>query len=70
MGIAKLPEIRDYWKPKGSFHMSWFASIMTQDYFEEIYRYLHFAMMINKHLEIRLILINYTNWEYYHMNSV
>ena len=21
MGIAKLPEIRDYWKSKGSFHM-------------------------------------------------
>ena len=43
MGIAKLPEIRDYWKSKGSFHMSWFALIMTQDHFEEIYQYLHHA---------------------------
>ena len=43
MGIAKLPEIRDYWKSKGSFHMPWFASIMTRDRFEEIYRYLHLA---------------------------
>ena len=30
MGIAKLPEIRDYWKSKGSFHITCFASIMTQ----------------------------------------
>ena len=43
MGIAKFPEIRDYWKSKGSFHMPWFASIMTRDRFEEIYRYLHLA---------------------------
>ena len=43
MGIAKLPEIRDSWKSKGSFQMPWFASIMTRDRFEEIYRYLHLA---------------------------
>ena len=43
MGIAKLPEIRDYWKSKGSFHMPWFASIMTRDHFAEIHQYLHLA---------------------------
>ena len=41
MGISKLPEIRSYWKSKGSFHMPWFASIITRDRFKEIYRYLH-----------------------------
>ena len=38
MEIAKL-----YWKSKGGFHMPWFAMVMTQDRFEEIYRYLHLA---------------------------
>ena len=43
MGIAKLPEIRDYWKSKNSFHIPWFVSIMTRDRFEEMYQYLHLA---------------------------
>ena len=38
VGIAKLPEMRDYWKSKGSFHVPWFASIMTRD--RECYGYI------------------------------
>ena len=43
MGIAKLPEIQDYWKSKGIFLMPQFTSIMLNDHFEEIYQYLHLA---------------------------
>ena len=46
MGIVKLPKIKDYWESKGIFHMPWFASIMSRDCFEEIYRYLHLILFI------------------------
>ena len=63
MKMAKLSEIRDYWKSKGIFHMKWFASIKSRGPFEEINRCLHLAN--NKKLSI-----TFTNWEYYHMNLV
>ena len=70
MGIAKLSEIRDYWKSKDIFHMPWFASIISWERFEEISRYLYLADNENKQQETHLILINYTDWEYYHINLV
>ena len=70
MGIVKLSEIRDYWKSKDIFHMPWFASIISWERFEEISRYLYLADNENKQQETHLILINYTDWEYYHINLV
>lgn len=40
---VKPPEIRDYWKSKGIFHMPWFTSIMLRYHFEEVYQYLYLA---------------------------
>lgn len=40
---VKPPEIRDYWKSKGIFHMPWFTSIMLRYHFEEVDQYLYLA---------------------------
>ena len=42
MGIAKLPEINDYWRT-GILRMPWFGSIMSRNHFKVILRFLHLA---------------------------
>ena len=42
MGIAKLPEINDYWRTR-ILRMPWFGSIMSRNHFKVILRFLHLA---------------------------
>ena len=43
MGIARLPDLEDYWRKDGIFHMPWFSSILSRRRFKQILRYLHVA---------------------------
>ena len=43
MGINRLPEIRDYWTTDKNLRYAPIANRISQDRFEEITRYLHFA---------------------------
>ena len=43
MGINQLPEIRDYWSTNEYLNYAPIANRISQDWFEQITRYLHFT---------------------------
>ena len=43
MGMLRLPQIRDYWATNNILATPWFPSIMSQDRFLSILRFLHLA---------------------------
>ena len=60
MGMARLPEISDYWKRSGVMEVSWFRSIFTHKRFYDTLKYLHLTDNI-RHLKRLIPITSYIN---------